>query len=285
MHNNDVSIAVLCTCFNRKEKTIRCIESLMKQEDMPLFDFYVCDDGSTDGTSDAIREICPGATILQGTGNLFWSKGMHRVMEVATRKDYDYYLMINDDVEFIPSMWKSVFEPYRMDKNGCGVVGYTKSRITGELTYGGRKMVKTRTNYVNSGIIGICRDDFAKVDVANWNCFLIDKYVIQNVGLIDSYFEHGLGDYDYCLRMRKKGLEIYVAKKYVGYCENNSKKNTYMDGTVARNKRVKMMLRPNGFPIKSWFYFVNKHYGMCKYRSAIMPYVKNVIAIIFGKDI
>jgi glycosyltransferase involved in cell wall biosynthesis len=50
-------IAVLMTCFNRKEKTLCCIESLFAQENMPTFDLYVCDDASTDGTSEAILEM------------------------------------------------------------------------------------------------------------------------------------------------------------------------------------------------------------------------------------
>lgn len=285
MKRNDFSVAVLFTCFNRKEKTVRCVKSLLNQNSIPTFDLYVCDDGSTDGTAEAILEVYPNANIIQGTGNLFWSRGMHVVMKEAVQRGYDYYLMVNDDVEFSPSMWETIFEPYREGKKCCGVVGYTKSSVGEQGTYGGHKMVKSKMNYVIGQMVEIRNDTFATVDVANWNCFLVSNHVVEKVGLIDPYYEHGLGDYDYSLRMRKQDIEILVAKSFVGFCENNSKENTYLDGKVPRLKRMKLMLRPNGFPIKSWFYFVNKHYGIYKYRSAIMPYVKNVIAIILGRDI
>lgn len=283
--NNEITLAVLITCFNRKEKTIRCVKSLINQKNIPIFDLYVCDDGSTDGTADAIKEIYKDAIIIKGTGNLFWSKGMYTVMSEAVKHNYEYYLMINDDVEFVSNMWNIMFEPYENGHKKIAVVGYTKSHISGKVTYGGRKMIKSRFNYVIGDIVEIEKDNFATVDVANWNCFLVDKETINTIGIIDNYYEHGLGDYDYCLRMRKEGLNILVAKDYIGYCENNSRKNTYLDGHVSRKQRIKKMLKPNGFPIKSWLHFVNKNYGKYKFRSAITPYLKNISAIILGREI
>lgn len=285
MKQKKAQIAVLLTCFNRKEKTLRCIESLKCQEGMPKFDLYICDDASTDGTKEAVLENMPNAIIIHGTGNLFWSRGMYVAMSAAVKKKYEYYLMINDDVEFFSEMWQNIFEPFREGKVGVAVVGYTRSRINNRMSYGGRKMIKTRTNYVIGPFVELQTDGYAQCDVANWNCFLIDKIVIKEIGLIDPSYEHGLGDFDYCLRMRKLNKEILVAKCIVGYCENNSKKKTYLDSNIPRLKRIKLMLKPNGFPVKSWFHFVNKHYGIHKYRSAISPYIRGIIAITLGKDI
>lgn len=278
-------LAIMFTCFNRKEKTINCIKSLIAQKDIPEFDLYVCDDGSTDGTAEAIKEIYENAIIINGTGNLFWSRGLHAVMEVAIQKKYQYYLMINDDVEFYNDMWQTMFEPYNTGYKKIAVVGCTKSRISGKTTYGGRKIIKTKFNYVIGDTVEIKTDGFQKVDVANWNCFLVDKETIDTIGIIDNYYEHGLGDYDYCLRMKKEGLDILVAKRHVGYCENNSKKNTYFDKEVTRKKRIEKLFAPNGLPIKSWWHFVDKHYGIYKYRNAVMPYIKAMIAIILKKSI
>ena len=73
------------------------MESLKKQKGVQ-FDYYICDDVSTDGTVQAIKKLAPEAHILQGTGNLFWTKGMYRAMQEAVKGEYDYYLMVNDDV-------------------------------------------------------------------------------------------------------------------------------------------------------------------------------------------
>ena len=85
--------------------------------------------------------------------------------------------------------------------------------------------------------------------------------------------------------MQKEKIDILVAKGYVGYCENNSKENSYCDKNVSRRKRIEKLFAPNGLPVKSWWHFVNKYYGIYKYRNVIMPYIKAIIAIMLKKDI
>lgn len=81
------SIAVLLTVHNRKEKTLRCLQNLFKQE-IPadyLIDVYLTDDGCTDGTPEAIRAQYPQVHIIKGNGNLFWNRGMYTAWEAATK--------------------------------------------------------------------------------------------------------------------------------------------------------------------------------------------------------
>jgi GT2 family glycosyltransferase len=72
-------IAILITCYNRKEKTLSCLAALFNciVPDGYGFDVFLVDDGSTDGTSDAIKEGFTQVNIIQGNGNLFWNRGMH----------------------------------------------------------------------------------------------------------------------------------------------------------------------------------------------------------------
>ena len=161
--DDEIKLAIMFTCFNRREKTVQCIKSLLKQENIPKFDLYVCDDASTDGTTKAIKEIYPNAIIIKGTGNLFWSKGMYEVMKVATKKNYQYYLMVNDDVIFMPQMWNLMFEPYMQGYKKNAVVGYTKSIISGKTTYGGRRIIKTKFNYVIGDIVELNTNEFERV--------------------------------------------------------------------------------------------------------------------------
>ena len=49
-----MKIAVLLTCYNRKDKTLACLKSLSKNSSSVIV--YITDDASTDGTSLAIRQ-------------------------------------------------------------------------------------------------------------------------------------------------------------------------------------------------------------------------------------
>ena len=72
------SVAVLVTCFNRMQITLRCLRDLTKE---PLsstlsLSVYLVDDASTDGTREAVCSEFPAVHLLNGNGHLFWGGGM-----------------------------------------------------------------------------------------------------------------------------------------------------------------------------------------------------------------
>lgn len=274
----DLKMAVIATVFNRREKTQKAINSLMYSiEKMNIqYHFYICDDGSTDGTRNMLEEIkCP-LTVIEGNGELFWSKGMYAAMQKAVLEKYDLYLMINDDVDFYEDAVQTMIESYKCAGEKCGIVGSTKNDDNNKISYGGRNLA-TYSLIVPDGKIQRC-------DLANWNCFLIDNYVIESVGLIDNYYEHGLGDFDYSLQMQKKKFHIFVAKNYVGICRNNLKENTYHDKNLPRKKRFKSMIARQNMPIKSRWHYYMKNFGFFGLKDFIWPYIKCSYCILMGKD-
>ncbi len=96
------NIAVLLTCHNRKVKTLTCLSSLYNAN-IPtgyVLDIFLIDDGSTDGTAEAVMLLFPGVHMARGDGKLFWAGGMRLAWETAMEeKSYDAYLLINDDVK------------------------------------------------------------------------------------------------------------------------------------------------------------------------------------------
>ena len=281
--DKNIKIAVIFTCFNRKEKTLRCVNSLLDQTDMPKFSLYICDDGSTDGTAEAVKKIMPDAVIINGTGSLFWSRGMNVAMKAAAAHGYDLYLMVNDDVEFKDDMWQLMYAAYEANKS-CGVIGCTLSKTTGKQSYGGAKFIESRSGDFIGSMLAPKNDSFVECDVANWNCFLIDDTVVKKVGLIDNVYEHAMGDFDYSLRMRKQGFKIVQAKEYIGYCENNDIKGTFKDSALPRKTRLKKLFAQNGLPYKSWKCFVKRYYKHGAFKNIYVPYIKYISAIILGMD-
>lgn len=99
-----ISIAVLMTCHNRKLKTLATLESLFKQKltSEIALNAYLVDDGSTDGTAAAVQQTYPQVKIFSGDGNLFWNGGMRVAFSEAMKDDPDYYLWLNDDTRLDP---------------------------------------------------------------------------------------------------------------------------------------------------------------------------------------
>lgn len=89
MKNYKPDVAVLLTCHNRKEKTLRCLKHLFAQESNAkkyFIEVFLVDDSSTDGTSEGVKDLFPNVNIIKGDGNLFWSRGMQLAWKIAIEK-------------------------------------------------------------------------------------------------------------------------------------------------------------------------------------------------------
>src|SRR5450756_929351 len=113
---NEISsqrIAVLLTCFNRKEKTLQCLESVFAQRmpDGVQVQVFLVDDGSKDGTSDAVRLLFPQVRIQSGDGNLFWAGGMRLVWRAVLQSGgFDYFWLVNDDTVMHPDALENLLK-------------------------------------------------------------------------------------------------------------------------------------------------------------------------------
>lgn len=283
-------IGIIMTCYNRKKLTLRCIEQLKRNNSLYSTTIYVCDDASTDGTFQEIKKRFPEVVLIEGSGNLFWCRGMYQAMKKAAYNKHDLYLMVNDDVDFFEYSIEEMIDIYSMMTTSCGVVGYTVSRHDNRITYGGRcavfktflgRKIGINRNY----IVHSTKDKLVNCLLTNWNCFLIDNEIIERIGLIDCVYEHGIGDYDYSLMMNKAGIPVYVTRRPVGYCERNSRNNTFQDNKLKRNKRIKKLFSPKEYPIRSILHYHYKHWGIGGIMYAALIYINFIIKIVLGKEI
>ena len=275
-----MDIAVIFTCFNRRDKTLSCIEELEKQAEKikVSLKFYICDDGSTDGTYHAIKQMLPTAEVVESNGNLYWCRGMYTAMKRARAKKHDFYLMINDDTVFEPNALQFMIESYKKIGRPCGIVGTMKSLSGESITYGGQRYIH-KWKIGRSEIVKPSNEPI-KCDIANWNCFLVSQEIIDNVGIVDPKYEHGLGDFDYSLMMKEKGYSIYTSVGYIGRVDRNPSTGTYMDNKISRKERIQKLLSRKGRPVKSEFYFYAKHYGLLGFFYCLYLYARIYLEII-----
>lgn len=275
-----MDIAVIMTCYNRCSKTEKCIKSLMETRSSEFkynLKFYVTDDLSTDGTTEMLLEYQKkynNIEIIKGTGSLYWNKGMYKAFELAMKEKVDAYLWVNDDVDFLEDSINTLLTTYTKiykDTKEIIVVGSTKSKIDNKITYGG-VMQNDKLRRVKYDVVEPSKE-IKTCDTMNGNCVLISKEAVLKVGNLDYRYEHGMGDYDYGIRARNKNIDIYIAEDYVGYCERNKIKGTWKDTSLTRGERFKLVRRPTGLPIKSWFIYTMKYAGVLKGLWFVKPYL------------
>jgi len=122
-------------------------------------------------------------------------------------------------------------------------------------------------------------------DLSNWNCFFVPQKIIESVGIIDGKYQHGYGDYDYSLRMKRKGIKQYITQQIVGYCESNPKANTYFDAKTPRGVRIKKMFGKKCMPLYSHYRFHWRNFGFIGVLQVTWSYIKNIIKIIKKENI
>ncbi|GHV57485.1 acetylglucosaminyltransferase [Bacteroidia bacterium] len=253
-------IAVLLTCHNRKGKTLLCLSSLyncLLLENQQL-DVFLVDDGSTDGTSVAIKEKFPQVTIIQGSGHLFWNRGMFLAWNTAAKtKDYDYYLWLNDDTSLYSQALQELLVCSELENNQKIICGTTCAvNDPSQITYGGR--------IINKKEIVMPNGQNQSCDYFNGNVVLVPRSVYRKVGMNDPAFHHALGDFDYGLRARKVEITSIVAPSIIGECNTHTIFAAWCNPKTSILKRIKLLYNPLGnHPIES-FIFEKRHKGLYK---------------------
>lgn len=273
------NIAVLLTCHNRKEITLCCLHSLFAcplPENYGLH-VYLVDDGSTDGTADAVKDNFPRVKVIQGNGNLFWNRGMNLAWKTAAKeRDYDFYLWINDDTNLYPNFLAELLETSQIKNNQSIICGSTCAISNKEnITYGGRKCVNKQKNEY---ILLVPNGEIQECDYINGNIALIPKYVFKKLGLNDVYFWHGFGDWDYGLRAKKAGLKSFVPPNTLGECNHHAAWKDYVNH-ASFYSRWKGSRNPKGPPPKEQFRYNRRHFG---FWLAVCEYIHAYIRILLS---
>ena len=279
---NSPTLAVLITCHNRRNKTLDCLHQVDAQN-IPC-DIYLVDDGSSDGTAEAVRTHYPSVKVFEGNGNLFWVGGMHWAFSEAMTVGYDYYLWLNDDTVIEPDTFDRLIATHaQLSQRGYPdsiIVGSTRDAETGQLTYGGRirpsRWRRLRFDLLEPG------DEPRECETLNGNCVLIPDTVAAKVGNLDNKFVHGRGDLDYGLRARLHGGSVWIAPGYIGSCSRNPFQNSWKDTDLSLVERWRKATRVKGglYP-REWTCFARRYGGGLWWLYWLSPYVRLLASSVF----
>lgn len=256
-------IAALLTCYNRKEKTLECLRTLYHQKGLAtryLVDTFLVDDGSSDGTGQAVQQNYPQIKLIEGNGNLFWNRGMFTAWKFAALKNYDFYLWLNDDTNLYDAGLDEMLSAAELTKSKAIICGCIESPIKkGELTYGGARL--NRKGCVPVPPTG----ELKECDVIHGNCVLIPKHVYKKVGNLDWQFSHAIGDHDYGLRAKKAGIKIFISAKFVASCDRNVHLPIWCRPGIKFTQRLKNLYSPLSYsPPIDFFIYEKRHFGILR---------------------
>lgn len=220
-----IKVGVVTPVHNRRDLTLLCLRSLARAENENLeIHTVIVDDGSTDGTSEAIEAEFPKVEVIRADGNLWFTEGTNVGVRAALKHDLDYVLMINDDQVFDARFLEYMVET--AEKNPRSVVGSllllwdTPHKLfqvasSWETWQGGWQLWDEQTIWT------IPKKPW-EVDIIVGNCVLVPVAAIQAEGLMNSQRYPNFGDAEYTPRLRKKGWRLLIEPRARVFCQPNA---------------------------------------------------------------
>ena len=275
-------IAVLMTCHNRRALTLRCLASLARQPEFAAGDLYLVDDGSSDWTGDAVREVYPQANVIEGDGSLFWNGGMNRAWEHAASspQGYDYYLWLNDDVVLATGALGSLLADAETAAGEDGRVICAGATLdpedAGVVTYGGHVRRKPARKPLRMRLVAPS-GEVQGIDTISGNVVLVSHAAFDELGTLDPLFEHIYGDLDYGLRAREAMIPVVLGRHASGTCEANSMTGSSLDPAKSKLARIRARWREDKkVHARDWRRFVARYGGgrLRRFAYRLSPYLR-----------
>jgi GT2 family glycosyltransferase len=204
-------LAIILVNWNGRNDTLECLASLRTLALQEL-KVIVVDNGSTDGSVDAIRSAHPWVEIVALGENRRFAGGNNAGISHALAAGADYVLLLNNDTFVAPDFAAQLLRRMTTEPH-CGLVTpkiyYASSPdrlwfAGGEISFWTGTMRHIGIRQSDHGQYDVSRD----IDYATGCCVLTSREVINNVGMLDeSYFIY-TEDADWSMRIRKAGYRV-----------------------------------------------------------------------------
>jgi GT2 family glycosyltransferase len=201
--------------WNGREDTLRCLESLTRVEYSGLA--IVCvDNGSADGTQQAVRNRFPQVVLIEAGANLGYSGGNNLGLRYALEQGARWVTLVNNDATVAPDVIAG-FERAAKECPHAGILAgkvffadrpqtiwFAGQRVSELFGYSGRPRGYGHRDASRYG-------EICPTGRAVGALMAISREAIDAVGLLDEDLFAYVEDVDWALRVRQAGYEVVFA--------------------------------------------------------------------------
>lgn len=205
--------------FNTADVTVRALEHLTRSDQGCDLRVLVRDNGSRDGTADAVRAAFPAAEVEAGDENLGFAAGVNRLL---ARSDAPWFVALNSDAWPEPGALATLVRSAEANPRAAIVVPrlerpdgelehsthpFPSSLVAAVMATGAHRAMPRRAERML--LNGYWHHDEARaVDWAVGACWLMRRAAIDDVGLLDERYFMYAEDIEWCWRARKHGWSV-----------------------------------------------------------------------------
>jgi len=205
----DALVYVVILNWNRRDDTLACLASMAQSTYQPRRILLV-DQGSTDGSVEAVRRRFPAVEVVQTGGNTGFARGMNAGIRHALAAGATDVLLLNNDTIVAPAMLErlvaqrapeigmigpAIFyadRPHQIWSTGGGI-----NPVLFEMTGNHGRGQPLPNRPMPRAFLSGC-------------AMLIPRRVFEDVGLFDERFFMYYEDLDLCLRIGQAGYRLLL---------------------------------------------------------------------------
>jgi GT2 family glycosyltransferase len=216
-------IAIVVLTVDQRERTLRLLRSLVHDDARARI--LVWDNGSTDGTDDAVRREFPAVHVHRHPTNLGVASGRNSGAALAIeRYQPTHLLFLDNDMVVQHGFVNALLEPFAREPR----LGQTQAKLLymdepTRINDGGGCRINFwlgRTHPVGCGQIDRGQCDEMAPCISCGGAMLVRTEVFQELGGFDATFDpFGPEDIDFSLRLQKRGYRALYVPGAVAYHE------------------------------------------------------------------
>jgi len=204
-----VSICAIVATFNKKELLSKCLTALLSQS-RPLDEIILIDNASTDGTEEFVKSEFNRVTYVKLPENTGSAGGFGAGLKLACEKGHDWIWVMDNDAVAQPDALEKLADSPALLADGVYAVASAVVDGNGGILRWNRVLFDSRTLKETPVEAARYKDDYFEVDIAGWAGLLVSRRAVEDVGLPlkDLFIYHD--DFEYSLRMRRKGSILTI---------------------------------------------------------------------------
>jgi GT2 family glycosyltransferase len=247
-----MNIAVIILTLNQRDRTLQCLASLLALQG-PAFRVILWDNGSQDGTAEAVRAAFPQVLVHQSPSNLGVASGRNAAAELAIQTySPTHLLFLDNDMLVEPGFVGELFRPFSEDDG----LGQTQAKLRfmndrQRLNDGGGAKINFifwQVTPVGFGEIDRGQHDTIKPCISCGGAMMVRTDVFKQLKGFDPIFDpFGPEDLDFSLRLQKTGYRALYVPQAVAY---HIVSHTFGKGYSENYARHKS---------RHWFTFMRRH--------------------------
>jgi GT2 family glycosyltransferase len=216
-------VAAVVLNYRTPQQTCLAVRSLQTSHRAPD-EILIVDNGSGDGSADALRTALPSVRVIASARNVGFSAGCNTGIRAALESGADHVLLVNSDAVLAPAAIAQLVAALNADSS-IGIAGpVLLSREEPDQIASAGIAFSTRSGRMRHRGAGRRLASLAPgrvhfVDAVSGCVMLISRGAIERADLLDEEYFFSFEDVEFCLRVRDAGLRTACVQEAIAYHE------------------------------------------------------------------